>query len=118
VAKNGRPSKYKPEYNEEAMGLCMLGYTDENLANHFNIAESTLNKWKVDYPEFMEALRSGKDGADREIVQALYEKAKGGDTTAQIFWLKNRQKNAWRDKQSHEVTGANGESITINYKPK
>jgi hypothetical protein len=113
-----RPSKYKPEYNEEAKELCMLGYTDQNLADYFKITTTCLNDWKKKYPAFSASVKEGKEGVDREIVQALFDKAKAGDTTAMIFWLKNRQKNAWRDKQSHEVTGKDGEQITINYKPK
>ena len=109
----GRPSKYKEEYNQEAKELCMLGYTDKNLSEHFKISEGCLNEWKKKYPEFYESLKEGKDGADREIVKALYEKAKGGDTTAQIFWLKNRQKKNWRDKQDHEVSGKDGGPLEI-----
>ena len=66
------------------------------------------------------ALKKGKDIADAQVVNALFKTATGftyyediatatGDvvqaqrfakpnTTAQIFWLKNRQPDRWRDK--------------------
>ena len=98
MSKGGRPSKYKVEYNEQARKLCLLGYTDIQLAHHFAIAESTLNKWKKEKPEFSESLRQGKCDADGEVVESLFKEAKTGNVTACIFWLKNRQGRAWRDK--------------------
>ena len=38
--------------------------------------------------------------ADFEVESALFKKAKMGDVTAQIFWLKNRKPKQWRDKVS------------------
>jgi len=106
-SKGGRPSSYKPEYADQATKLCMLGATDAELANFFNVAESTLHKWKIDYPQFSEALKEGKELSDARVAHALYTRATGyekddkhypPDTTACIFWLKNRRKDKWRDK--------------------
>lgn len=41
-----------------------------------------------------------------------------GDTTAQIFWLKNRRPDLWRDKQQHELTGEEGGPINIIFSSK
>lgn len=100
----GRPSAYKAEYEKQAYQLCLLGYTDKNLADFFGVAESTINNWKLEHPEFMESLKEGKAQSDVEVEQSLREKAVGGDTTAQIFWLKNRQPRRWRDRQEIEQT--------------
>lgn len=35
------------------------------------------------------------------------------DTTAQIFWLKNRKPAEWRDKQNIEHTGKDGEALKV-----
>lgn len=127
----GRPSKYKPEYNEQAYKLCLLGATDKDLANFFDVNEDTIYEWKKEYPEFSESLKKGKDIADATVAQKLYHRAIGydckvtkfatyegritdevnyiehhpPDTTAAIFWLKNRQKSKWRDKQDIEHSG-------------
>ena len=37
------------------------------------------------------------------------------DTTAAIFWLKNRQKSKWRDKQDHEISGPDGKPIETEF---
>lgn len=127
----GMKSTYKPEYAEQARKLCLLGATDKELADFFDVAESTINKWKTDYPEFSESIKSGKDIADGDVADRLYRRAMGyshkavkifndqgvpleveytehypPDTTACIFWLKNRQKGKWRDKQEVEQSGA------------
>jgi len=127
-SKGGRPTRYKSEYAEQARKLGLLGATDEALADFFEIAVSTLNKWKKDHPEFMESIKSGKQIADANVASSLYHRALGyshqetkvfnnmgeivtyecekhypPDPTSAIFWLKNRQPQAWRDKPVEEV---------------
>jgi len=119
----GRRTLYKPEYCDQAEKLCKLGLIDKELIEYFGISEKTLNNWKIAHPEFMEALQSGKTMADANVAQKLYERAMGyecqeddirvilneivvtptikhypPDTASMIFWLKNRQKDRWRDK--------------------
>lgn len=124
-----RPSKYKDEYNEQAYKLCLLGATDKQLADFFEVEEKTINNWKETKTEFLQALKRGKEEADAVIAESLYHRAKGyshmedkifnndgkalivptikhypPDTTACIFWLKNRQSKTWRDKTEQDVT--------------
>ena len=123
--KVGRPTSYKNEYAEQARKLCLLGFTDSQLAEVFDIAESTLNLWKKKYPEFSESLWRGKQIADAEVASGLYQRACGfqhkdthislhkgkviktpiikhypPDTGAAILWLKNRQPDKWRDQMN------------------
>ncbi len=131
--KGGRPTKYKEEYNEQVLKLSLLGATDVEMADFFDISKSTFNEWKKKYPKFSDSIKKGKDEADIAIVASLFQKAKGftkkvkkavklresetgvgskekvvmvdeeqyyaPDTTAIIFWLKNRQPDKWRDKK-------------------
>lgn len=137
-----RPTKYQEAYAEQARKLCLLGYTDAELADFFEVSESTINKWKLDYPKFSESIKKGKAVADAEVSDRLYQRAMGfvapdidirvienrivetplekyypPDTTAAIFWLKNRQKDKWRDKVDHELTGKDGGAIQIETSP-
>lgn len=41
--------------------------------------------------------------ADYEVENALYKAALDGNTTAIIFWLKNRKPKKWRDKPADEA---------------
>lgn len=128
----GRPSKYKAEYAEQAYKLCLLGATDKDMADFFEVDEATINRWKESHTEFCESLKKGKMMADATVAQKLYHRAIGyehpeiitashqgqitdtmevtkhyaPDPTAAIFWLKNRQPANWRDKQEREITGS------------
>lgn len=73
----GRPTDYRKEYNEQVRKLCLLGATDKELADFFEIAESTLNLWKEANIEFMESIRAGKELADSNVVDRLYQRAMG-----------------------------------------
>ena len=135
----GRPTKYQPEYDDQVFRLCLLGATDVELADFFEVEESTINNWKHDHPKFLESLKEGKEEADAKVAQSLYKRAigyqaapevreetdadgviktvtrttktVGPDTTAAIFWLKNRKSSKWRDKQDLNVSG---DGITFN----
>lgn len=81
-------------------GWARDGLTDEQIASNCGISPSTLYRWKDDHQEIREALKRGKEVVDYQVENALLNKALGGDTTAQIFWLKNRRPDKWRDKPS------------------
>ena len=106
-------------------GWARDGLIDEQIAKNIGISVSTLNEWKKKFPEFSETLKNGKEVVDRQVENALLKRALGyeyeevkekyefgelservvikrqvaPDTTAQIFWLKNRKPQDWRDKQ-------------------
>jgi hypothetical protein len=131
----GRDSKYRPEFNEQARKLCLLGYIDTELASFFGVCEATINNWKGQFPAFLEAIRAGKDAADAEVADSLYRRATGesilveriikdgdkhdvvtikqfvpGEVAAQRLWLLNRRKGNWRDKVETEHSG----NVTVN----
>jgi len=119
------------------------GLTDEQIAKNLSITPSTLYEWKKKYSEISESLKRGKEVIDIQIENSLYKRATGykytevkketwydkngtvhetttktvkevvPDTTAQIFWLKNRKPTQWRDKQEVEHSGSINNDITI-----
>ena len=135
MAKRGRPSAYKPEYADQAFKLCLLGADDKRLADFFNVSEQTINAWKKAYPDFLEAIKRGKEEADAEVAASLYRRARGytyeektiedgkvtkvvvkevaPDTGAAMAWLKNRQPQNWRDK--HEIEHSGGVKQTVTH---
>lgn len=127
----GRPTKYKPEFAKIAKKMCELGATDPQLAEAFEVTTSTIALWKVTHKEFSDAIKISKDISDNLVEQSLYKRALGyeceevdirviegqivqtivkkvypPDPTAMIFWLKNRQKDKWRDKQEVQHSGS------------
>lgn len=125
----GRPPIYKSEFAAQAKKLCLLGATDESLADFFGVSVSCVAKWKVAHPEFLHALKDGKEVADARVAESLFNRACGfstkeakiasvdgkitdivevdkhypPDSTAAIFWLKNRQPKVWRDRVEQKV---------------
>ena len=101
------------------------GLTDEQIASNVGITAKTLYEWKNKYGAICEALKRGKEVVDIQVENALLKRAIGyrhtevtrelvdgdmlttkevtkeavPDTTAQIFWLKNRKPDMWRDKK-------------------
>lgn len=69
----GAPTKYNPDYCEQAEKLCKLGATDKELADFFDVCEDTIYEWKKQYPEFSESIRAGKVIADMRVASALYD---------------------------------------------
>lgn len=127
----GRKSAYRPEFADQARKLCLLGFTDEELAKFFGVDVRTINRWKADKPAFCHALHEGKEWADANVADSLYRRATGeeiiiekavktedgkyevmrlkqfvpGDVGAQKLWLINRRRQNWRDKQDVEHSG-------------
>ncbi len=73
----GRPTDYSMDYNTQVEKLCKLGATDKELADFFEVSESTLNLWKTQYPAFSESIKAGKDLADANVAERLYQRALG-----------------------------------------
>lgn len=119
MAKVGRPSLYDSRFHPKlAFWLAQAGLIDEQIAEEIGIHVDTLYEWRKVHPEFSESLKGGKATPDDEVEAALLRRAKGfkyvegskekvalPDTTACIFWLKNRRSGDWRDKREHDVTG-------------
>jgi len=143
----GRPSKYDSVDLARVEKLAKAGWTDIQMAEFFEVDVATWNRWKGVHEEFRESLKVWKDEADQRVERSLYERACGyslpedkifndngtplvvptiknhpPDTTACIFWLKNRKPEQWRDKVDHEMTGKDGgpikseSSVTIDAK--
>lgn len=128
-AREGRPPKYRAEFVDVARRLTqVLGSTDREVAAFLGIDDSTLYRWKHTHPEFCEALKTGKDVSDDRVEHSLYRRAVGyshdavkvfnnngeslvvpytehypPDTTAAIFWLKNRRPAEWRERIEKDI---------------
>lgn len=129
IKAKGRPPSFKKEFVDQVKHLCKLGATDEELAKFFKVTTRTLYRWKIQYPEFCQAIKVAGKEADDRVERSLYARAVGytydsvkimqhqgtvvredykehvpPDTTAMIFWLKNRQPERWRDVNKTEIT--------------
>lgn len=122
----GRPTKYQDDYPDQVRRLCLLGCTDEEIAEFFGVVVATIYNWYNEHPEFLEARDRGKTKADGRVAEKLYHRALGyshkavkifmpsdgvpvyadyiehfpPDTQAARWWLSNRQPKKWKDRQA------------------
>lgn len=123
-------------------GWARDGLTEDQIAKNMGISPKTLYNWKTSELLILQALKKGKEVVDFEVENALLKRALGytitieedrldkdgcihtlkkdvhipADTTAQIFWLKNRKPDKWRDKvidTENEKEIANASDILI-----
>lgn len=103
-------AKGKYEKWKTKEGLVLLqgwardGLTDEQIAKNMGITASTLYAWKKTHTEISEALKRGKEVVDYLVENVLFKAAMEGNTTAQIFWLKNRRPDKWRERPAESVS--------------
>lgn len=135
----GRPTKFKDEYVAQTEKLCRLGATDIEVADFLGVDVRTLYRWKGEREDFCQALKAGKEVSDERVERSLFARATGyehdevdirvvdhaivqtpirkyypPDTTAAIFWLKNRKPAEWRDKIEQDLNHQG--AITVNIK--
>lgn len=116
-------------------GWARDGLSNEQIAYNMNVGIRTLYKWQKQNMQFKQALKVGKDTADRQVENALFKSALGyeykeevvtndgrvvtvtkhqkANTTAQIFWLKNRKPEQWRDKREFTHDGEINNQINL-----
>ena len=123
MAKGKYQKWLEPEGLLKIEGWARDGLTDEQIAQNMGITPKTLYRWKEEYCQICQSLKKGKEVVDRAVENALLKRALGctvtekttmydengektservvekdipPDTTAQIFWLKNRKPQEWR----------------------
>lgn len=125
--------KYERWLTDEGLilieGWARDGLTDEQIAHNMGISARTLYEWKDKFPQISQTLKKGKEVVDFIVENALFKNAIGydveeyeekidnkgrvvptkkirhipGNVTAQIYWLKNRRPDKWRDKPVAEI---------------
>lgn len=132
-----------PEGLEKLEGWAINGLTNEQIAENMGIVQSTFYRWVAENKELKDVLKRTKDICDMQVENALFRKAIGyeyyeettdfmfkdgvevecgkkrvkkimpPDTTAQIFWLKNRKPETWRDKQVIDASISNDDNFKL-----
>jgi hypothetical protein len=127
--KLGRPTVYTQELDEHARRLCLLGLTDDELAEYFGITRHGISRWDKLHPSFLSARAEGREKADAQVADSLHKRAMGythravkimvvdktvvreeyiehypPDTNAAALWLANRQRGRWKLKPTEDDT--------------
>lgn len=103
MAKGKYQEWLEPEGLLKIEGWARDGLTEEQIAHNMGISRETLNQWKKQFSDISDTLKKGKEVVDYMVENALFKNAIEGNVTAQIFWLKNRKPDKWRDKPEGET---------------
>ena len=125
-----------------AEGYARDGLSDKQIAKNLNISKETYYTYQKKYLVFFDSIKKGKAPVDTEVENALLKRALGyeyeevttevtvdeqgrkrkhkkvvkksviPDVGAQIFWLKNRKPNQWKDKREFNLL--NDEDVDID----
>jgi hypothetical protein len=122
MADPGCPSRFHPDLCEQAHNYCLLGATNDELAQFFDVSPGTIDRWIAGHAAFGDAVRSGRVAADPRVARGLFSREVGYDCTVErmaivagelkpvtstihypanvqacIFWLRTRRRQTWRD---------------------
>ncbi len=135
TTRKGRPTKYHESYPNIIAAMTRMSMTHQEIMNALDISHNTFHQWLKEYPLFKESLKETEIKANSKVEYSLFQRACGievtdteelitevdgvikksikrikrhipPDTTAQIFWLKNRMPARWRD--VHKIEGEVG----------
>ena len=134
----GRPTRYRPEYANQARQAYQLGACDEDIARFFEIDISTFYRWRVRHADFAAACVIGREFADNRVEMSMYQRAIGfeyevervfmfaswtdpliarstrrvlGDPRIAMQWLRLRRPKEWREDKVRDEDGDLAERI-------
>jgi len=104
---NTKPIDYEKLYN-----LAKIGLSEEQIAISLGISVSTITRRKRDDEQFDRTLKAGKQAGISAVTNSLFESATADkpNTSAQIFYLKNR--GGWRDRTEVDANVSGGIEVT------
>lgn len=98
---------------DKVEALAAQGLTMDQIASCLGVGRSTLYERMGTEADVMDAIKRGRAKGVATVSNALFQSAKGGNITAQIFYLKNRAPQDWRDRREHELSGPDGEAVSF-----
>ena len=101
----GRPAfLITPEVLEKTERLAAQGLNQVQISACLGIVQKTLIEKKRYFANFANAIKLGKAKGIGTVTNALFESAQNGSVPAQIFFLKNRDPENWKDVTAHSVS--------------
>ena len=110
MAKNGdknppkKPGRKRIDLDmAEVERLASRGLGPTQIARSLGVSWSTIDRNRKRSAEFDEVIKKGKARGISMVTDALMQSATEGNVTAQIFYLKNRDSEHWKDRTDVNV---------------
>lgn len=110
----GAPTKYKPEYCQQAMDYMAEGYSMTAFAGSIRVSRATINNWMAEHPEFLEAISIGKPARTCKLETDLLQADSGPVVTSRIFALKNACPEEWVEKSAVALQNPDGSNLGLS----
>lgn len=112
---NGFTDWETPEQLDQLRNWASQGLTKAEIAHNMGVSRDAFCDWRKKSSLIVDALKRGEEDAIDKVENALFSAACSGNITAQIFFLKNRRPDAWKDKRDTEISGGNGGKVSFEW---
>ena len=101
----GRPTQYDPSFCDVVIELGKQGYSQTEMAAHFEVAKQTLSLWKDTHPEFMDAVTRANSLSQSWWEQQARQGLVDGKINAQLFKIiaYNRFRDDYADRKEVSI---------------
>jgi len=96
--------------------LAAQGLNEKQICHVIGWSHTTFIKKKREYLKLMECLKRGQAKGIAKVTNSLFTNATNGDTTAQIWYLKNRASEDWKDRRENINDNTNKHSFSDELK--
>ena len=108
-----RPTKKLTDEQKSQVEALAAYLSQEQMADYFGMGKTTWYALLERDPEVSERYKRGKAKAIGAVAQGLLQKARDGDTTSAIFYLKTQA--GWRETQKleHSTDGSMAPQLVV-----
>lgn len=115
----GRPYAFTEELQEQYLERLAAGDGRVLAARNVGVSPQTVMAHRKRFPEFEALMHEAEQAANQLVVNALFMNATVNmNPTAQIFWLKNRLPDEWKDRREpamlQQINGGPSVEWTLN----
>lgn len=136
-------SKWQDWYLEIIKNMLCAGRTIQDICVALGVSKQTYHHWKNEYfaDEILDSMEQWQETADKKVESALFRRATGyiiikeenikikgklelvkkaveipGDVQAQRYWLNNRKRKDWSEKNEKDNSGGENRKKTFGFK--
>ena len=104
----------KPIDSAKVEQLAAQGLTVKQIASCLNCSRTTLYERMGSKQDVADAIKRGRAKGIGTVTNSLFKSANSGNITAQIFYLKNRQPEEWKDRRETILGGDPDNPVRIS----
>lgn len=113
MAKQGRPTDFKPAMGEEILQLMATGLSLAASAAELGVHRQRVYEWMERHPDFADTVKLAQVKRQLFLERRLLSAEAGPVVTSTIFALKNAGPEDWRDKREVDHQSSDGSMTPV-----